>query len=359
MADAVLYSSMDVGGPGSILQPNDRTNGVQGFYNLLVPCLVTGYGSGASAKPGQGWTLVHADLPTGFTLKAPDGVFYVFCKGPSQTYAYTSAVIVWMAEKLAAPYTYPPVGDNVRSGDHSVSYSTSNYRHWVCCCYYGFQIHAWYLVARGPQVQIHVTRGNSNNSTVGDISSGSGDSPLVENGIWGFSLLLGGIPYKDPLIPSDGPQNAMILGGYSSKAQQATWNPSSETFGNCFYRGLTRVRNPISGVIEKSSLPFANGLPSKHSADGTYKAPMDVYPADIMLQRVDFWEDGQGAIGYIPGLFYMPRNSHRRFGEVAPLLGKASSYAETLIPYTIAGEPFYFIPVQWGTIVLSLLEKYW
>jgi len=359
MADAILYSSMDVGGPGSVLQPNSNTNGVQGFYNLLVPCLVTGYGSGAFAKPGQGWTLVHADLPTGFTLMAPDGVFYVFCKGLSQTYNQASGATVWMAEKLAAPYTYPPVGDNVRSGDHSASYSTSSYRHWVCCCYVGYQIHAWYLIARGAQVQIHLTRSNTTNSTAGDINSSSGDQPYTENGGWGFSLLLGGIPYKDPLIPSSGPQNSMILGGVTSKSMLATWNPSSETYGNCLYRGLTRLRSPITGVIEKAPLPYAYGLPSKHSLASTVKASMDLYPMDIMLQRVDFFEDGQGFLGYIAVVFYMPRNSHCRFGEIAPLMGKAPSYAETLIPYTIDEEPFYFIPIQWGTIVVSLLEKYW
>lgn len=358
MADAILYSSMDVGGPGTVLQGNDRTNGVQGFYNLLVPCLVTGYGSGDSAKPGQGWTLVHADLPTGFTLKAPDGVFYVFCKGPNQTYNYSSAVTVWMAERLTAPFSYPPVGDNVRSGDHSPTYSSNSYRHWACCAYYGYQIHAWYVFARGSQVQIHLHRSNTTNSNAGDLNSGSGDSPLTENGTWGSSLLLGAIPYKDPSVPSSGPQNAMIMGG-SSKAFLATWNPSSETYGNCLYRGFTRLRNPVSGVIEKSSLPYAYGLPSKYSNDSTYKAGMDSYPTDLMLQRVDFWEDGLGSLGYIPGMFYMPRNSHRRAGAIFPIIDKATTYSETLVPYTIDGEPFYFIPVQWGTIVMSCLEKYW
>jgi len=358
MADAILYSSMDVGGPGTVLQANNTTNGVQGFYNLLVPCLVTGYGSGASAKPGQGWTLVHADLPTGFTLQAPDGVFYVFCKGPNQTYAYSSAVTVWMAETLATPFSYPPVGDNVRSGDHSPSYSTNDRRHWVCCSYYGYQIHAWYIFARGSQVQIHLHRANNFSSTA-DMLSTTGDSPASESGSYGFSLVLGGIPYKDPSIPPSGPQNAMILGGYSSKSQLATWNPSSETYGNCLYRGLTRLRNPVSGVVEKSSLPLGYGYPGKYGRNTDYKRSIEIYPTDLMLQRVDYWEDGLGSLGYIPGMFYAPWLSHVRAGEIFPLLGKSATYSETLVPVTIGGEPFYVIPVQWGTLIMSCLEKYW
>lgn len=282
MADAILYSHLDPGAPALDMgMNNSSTNGVVGFYNFLVPCLVTGYGTGENAKSGQGWTVVHAALPEGFKLQAPDGVYYIFCQGESQTYAYGPSITVWMAEVLTDLEAYPPVGTNVRSGNHS-DVSSSSDRHWISPRpYYGSSNYApesWVVVARGGQVFISVTTVSAAmNSATGVSPEGSSDS-YYGNNIW-----LGNTVFTDSNIPKSGPQNACILGG---DFVSATYNPSSQSYASSsLYGAYTRLRSPFSGVVESGELNDFSGLVSRMSGKTRYKNEVALYPPDLTLER--------------------------------------------------------------------------
>ncbi|WP_339514439.1 hypothetical protein [Pseudomonas sp. RL_15y_Pfl2_60] len=351
MADAIYYTNEDIGGPGKITATS-TSKGPEGLFDVLNACLVTGYGTGEDAKPGQGWTVVDNSLPLGFKLLAPDGVYYTFCRGPSQAYAYSRAFQVYMSETISDPAAYPPQGSNVRSGHHSDDYSAHAYRHWWGLTYYLRSSLHWRLFARGSQVLLAVF--------AGDYSSLTTDYGTTANSIsWdkGNTLFLGNIKASDPMTPASGPQNSCVLGGTNS--QPDTWNPSSECPGGMLYDGYTRLREPVSGAVETASLSRFYGYPPKLTGLSTYTNDLDLYPADLEFTQADVWESGRGQLGKVPGLFHMGYNSHAKLGSVLTMLGRGTGIGDTKAPVMVGDEPFYLFPTVYGSFAMCPLEKYW
>lgn len=370
MADAVIYSSLDPAGPG--LRPSNSTENnslsvVTRTFALLSACLVTGYGSGAQAKPGQGWVVVHADLPNGFTLRAPDGVFYIFSRGQNVPATGTSqgqhGCQVFMAEALSAPYSYPPTGASVRSGDYASSNPGDPNRHWMSLSdALASEIH-WFLIARGSQVffirSLHAWEGSNNFSASNDAFTSAG------------MFFFGNVLLNDPVAPRSGPQCSLAQGGYISAATAtgiATLN--SNALGSFLagagsdspvssLAGATRLRNFVSGEAEAGALVRTSCNPAKHGNVTMSRAVMPAFPADLKLEQVDVWLNGVGSVAKLPGAFHGGRSCHYRTMDLLVALGKGSSIADCLTPATINGEPFYVIPTFYGSLLFSLAEKYW
>lgn len=363
MTDATLYTSMDPGAPPRDLQPNANTNAVQFWHTLLVPCLVTGYGVAPNRKEGQGWELVHADLPRGFTLKAPDGVFYVWCEGLSQTNKGSAMCTMWMAESLTAPFSYPPVGDNVRSGSHSPNFAPSSNRSWISGADSGYAPIAWYVLAKGSKVVVHLAVKDGLMSTSGGSSSagGTGADYIYGSKGGGGTVFFGNIIPRDPLLPLSGPQNSCVIGCLGWTA--ATYNPSSNTtfsYLNTYMPGDNmRLRDWRSGAVETGLMPSFNARPNKYVPDERIKGPMDVYPPDLIVERADVFEEGLGSVGYLPGAMYMRRYGTVHFPKFMVALGRSGVLQDSLVPVMVEGEPFYVFPSAFGTAAFSLLEKYW
>lgn len=344
MADAIIYSSMDAAGPGL---PTAGSH-VERMYNVLVPCLVTGYGAGAEAKPGQGWSLVHAELPNGFTLQAPDGVYYIFYKGSGTRYREYYCQ-VYMAEALSL-FEYPPTGTNVRSGDYSPDYSAGiAERLWSTALSAARSTTSWWLIARGSQVIFSAVAIDVDSTSGSSASSGSD---------FGDLSFLGNLVLKAPGAPSAGVQNAFFLGGFK-------WPESLDALANVYRRGgnmfgdNTRLRDPLTGIIEQGDLGAIEGNPAKHNGQAYAHFQADPLGTDLALQRVDAFMPGQGSIGYIPGMFYGGRAAHYRISDLLSLLGLGSTYSATLTPAEIDGELFYVVPTYWGSLLVCLAEKYW
>jgi len=354
MADAVLYSHLDPGAPPVKLgMVNSTVNGVVGWYNLLYPCLVTGYGSGASAKPGQGWTLIHANLPNHFTLKSPDGVYYSFGKGPGVTYAYAPKTQLFLSELVTDATVFPPVGTNVRSYHHSVDYSSNSARQWVVPARsYSESMHNWFVIARGSQVHI-VTNGASNSS---DGMSGYGDTPGASYGYYGTNYFFGNFLFPDPEIPKSGPGNHMALGG--SYEGDAT-NFSSEANGGYTLQYGTRLRNPFTGAVETALMPTIQAYCSLPTGYQGSKLGVPAYAPDMQLCPHHVYDPVLGYIARLPGILRDEFYSHRSAAEVSRALGKGGTLPECLIPFDYNGDPMYMIPTQWGTAFFCLKEKYW
>lgn len=359
MTDATLYTSMDPGAPPRDLQPNANTNAVQFWHTLLVPCLVTGYGVAPNRKEGQGWELVHADLPRGFTLKAPDGVFYVWCEGTSQTIKGSALCTMWMAESLTAPFSYPPVGENVRSGSHSPNYAPSANRAWISGTYAGYGPLAWYVMAKGSKVLVHLPVVHDLMSTSGVSSSTRGYQRYDRSG--GGTVFFGNIVHRDPLLPLSGPQNSSIIGCLWWGA--ATNNTASDYCFSYLNSDLIgdnmRLRDWRSGAVETGLMPSFNARPNKYVPDDRIKAPMDVYPPDLIVERADVFEEGLGSVGYLPGTMYMRHYGTVHFPKFMVALGRSGVLQDSLVPVMVEGEPFYVFPSAFGTAAFSLLEKYW
>lgn len=355
MADAILYSSLDVDGPGPRLGMVDTSvNGVVGMYNLLMACLVNGYGVGENAKPGQGWELAYAELPNGFTLKAPDNVYYTFCRGAAQTHDYSPPFQVYMGEGLSDITRLPPQGANVRSGDWSTG-SGETVRLWMSSIgyYTGNASTVWFLIARGSQVLFSCIEES--------ISSTYGISPSSEanNARHGSVFFLGNAVLKGANRPVSGPQNSLVLGGFSNQARDSgeDWNPSSQYAGSSLGGGCMSLRELISGAVLLGRVPRFYGRPNLLSDKISFKNRLDPYPPDLMLERVPLWQGG--CIGYMPGQFYSTYYSHALLSDLFPMFGKSAGYSECLNPIEVVGEPYYVIPTAYGCIFVSLLEKYW
>jgi hypothetical protein len=353
MPNATLYSSQDPSAPALDLgMSNSTIHGIVGMYNLLYPILVTGYGSGPTAKPGQGWTLVHANLPQGFKLRSPDGVYYTFCKGSAQTYAYAPSIQVYMSESITNLAVYPPVGVNVHSGDHAVDTGPSLKRHWLSLNYYNMYRDSWYVIARGSQVIIVLNYQYT-------FDSATGASPNEETSTVGGVMFLGNVKPRDPAIPLNGPQNSVVLGGPPNASYPETWNPSSESYHSILGGGCTRLRTHISGAVETGILNRLYGKFNVYNGYAGVRLAIEAYAPDLVLEQTNLVESGVGSHSLIPGLFHSYYYSHRNSSALLLLLGKASARAEFLIPVSVAGEDFYIIPTTYGSMFVSLLEKYW
>lgn len=95
MSTPHFYCWDDAGSPGRNLSGNTQNR----LKQILVPCLVTGYGD----KPGAGWTIGH-EHPNGFSLINADGNVVNFVSDlPAQTpypAMRSSAIHVYTAESL-------------------------------------------------------------------------------------------------------------------------------------------------------------------------------------------------------------------------------------------------------------------
>ncbi|MEJ6655671.1 MAG: hypothetical protein QNL70_06675, partial [Pseudomonas sp.] len=128
--------------------------------------------------------------------------------------------------------------------------------------------------------------------------------------------------------------------------------------GNMFGEN-TRLRDPLTGIVEQGNIGAIEGNPAKHNGQTYAHFQADPFGTDLALQRVDAFVPGQGSIGYIPGMFYGGRAAHYRISDLLSLLGLGSTYSATLTPAEIDGELFYVVPTYWGSLLVCLAEKYW
>lgn len=350
MADATLYSHLDVNGPG--VTYGGSSFGVVQFYNLLVSCLVTGYGVGADAKPGQGWILIHANLPVGFKLQSPDGVYYTFYRGSVfVARGFRPAVQVYISETLNNIADYPPTGQNVRSGPFASS-SASSSRHWLACSQYqpANQNWSWTMVARGSQVYFAFT-------TYAGPDTAEGEAPQGGNysGSYGGEIFLGNVLYKDQTIPKSGVQNHIVLGGYDYSEAHDFSSEMPYSYLNAY--GRSRLRSPLTGAIELASMPGFAAHANVYTSYSGYKLGVDLTPPDFVIERRPFIESG--FVGYLPGLFISTYYTHRRLYEVLRRLDRTASFGEALRPIDFNGEPLYIVPTGYGISIVSLQEKHW
>lgn len=332
MADAIRYSSTDVDGPG--MPPAGSM--ASRLFHVLYPCLVAGYGD----KPDQGWELVDNAGDAGFTLLSPDGVYVCFSSWGSQY-----SVEVYLAESLSPPYQYPPVGINVRSQDWSADYTSSvTLRHRVSMGIVGVPNYTsawWCVVARGAQVLFFFAK-EALTSSINNVYSKDG------------AFFMGNLRLRDNTAPVSGVQNFVFLGGNNAVSS----TNAASIIVTPFDVAHTRLRNPISGVVETGALAELTGLPWAYYQSASRTQAPERMP-DLALIQCDARLSGEGSIGYMPGLFVSPAVSTYVPSAVLSGLDVPIEFSALDVPVLVAGEPFYMVPSERGMLFVSVDEAYW
>lgn len=214
-----FYSWDDTGSPGRNLTGNLQSM----LKQILVPCLVTGYG----AKPGAGWTLEH-EHANGFALSNGSGFINIVSSlAASSPYPAmnASAVHIYVAETMTGADGPFIVGANVCSGEYRVGgVDVSPYRRHLLSLYaIGSQLSTlrWTVVADDKTAVISVC----------------GSSGAV-NQFYQSTLYFGDID-NDMGVSS----RFVALGG-----DYTSYNGSSGAYTLC--GGFTAPRNQATGVAE-------------------------------------------------------------------------------------------------------------
>lgn len=270
MSTPRFYSWDDDGSPGRALTGNLQNK----WKQILVPCLVTGYGD----KPGAGWTLEH-EHANGFTLS--NGQNYInFVSNLPAIAPYpamsTESMHVYVAESLTGTSGAVIEGANLCSGKFraGITEEAGYPRHcfWVNPVFSGLSTVKWLVLATNDTVVI----------------SCSSDSALVNTG-YQFSIFFGNV-----LNDIEGLNSFTVLGGgianYSGYAETRTLTGSN-----------TSPRNMLTGLAEFSQTltePFQTFL-----ATFRVNTPPAQLPSKLSLQspRVKV---NDLFVGTLPGVAY-------------------------------------------------------
>lgn len=245
MSTPRFYSWDDDGSPGRALSGNQQDR----LKQILIPCLVTGYGS----KPGAGWTVGH-EHANGFSLINADGNVVNFVSNLPAQAPYpamsANAVHIYAAESLTDTSRAIIDGANLCSGDFRKGFpEPTNYRrHALGYVTYLLQSQVaslqWTLVADDKTFTVNC----SSNSSITGASQ------------YSFSLYSG-----KTLLDTDVTGNFVVLGGDVS-----TYNSFPGMYA--FARGYSSPINLSTGLAETVDVgaePYASTATLDLSAQST------------------------------------------------------------------------------------------
>lgn len=255
-----LYSIDDAGSPGINLTGNLQNR----LKQILVPCLVTGYGN----KPGAGWTLAH-EHENGFTLHNGEGYINFVSDLPAQgeyPAMHGDSVHIYIAESLTDSSEAVIKGAGLTSGNYRAGTPEAD----------GFQRHI--LDASCTQNELNslrwVVAADAKSFLISCSSSSSGS-------VYGqLSLACTG-------------QAALggELSSYSSYGRNFTLSPSSA------------LANPLTGLAQDTASlsAYPHGQSTSYRSHSTQAA---IPPVELFLQRprVTHGKDFTGE--YVCGVVY-------------------------------------------------------
>lgn len=258
-----FYSWDDDGSPGRALTGNLQNR----LKQILVPCLVTGYGS----KPGAGWTLEH-EHANGFTLG--NGQNYINFVS-SLAGMSTRSVHIYVAESLVDTSEAIIQGVNLCSADYRDGVGTNRHNVYVY----------WPLVGRIGALQWSVV---ADDKTV-VLSCGTKETNATSQ----FTIFFG------DAINDLGIGNTFIALGGENAGYNSDGSNGNNTYTLC--RGFTSPRNQATGladynVVEAS--PFSSFYNTFRS-----NANSAAMPAKINFQQPRLTA-GSDFVGKLKGVVY-------------------------------------------------------
>lgn len=273
MSTPQFYSWDDDGSPARALSGNLQNR----LKQILVPCLVTGYGS----KLGAGWTIGH-EHPNGFSLINADGNVVNFVSGLPAQAPYpvmgSNAIHIYAAESLTDISKAIIDGANLCSGTYRKGVpELANYpRHMIGSGWYSLQQQLstlqWTLIA-------------DDKTFILNCSSSISDSNVAR---YAFSLYTG-----KSLLDTEVTGNFVVFGG-----DIANYSSSSNMYA--FSRGYSSPINLSTGLaelVEVGAQPYASTV----SISPTSQADKPLSRLNLQQPRLMY---GNDFVGRLRGVVY-------------------------------------------------------
>lgn len=314
-----VYTSLDVGAPALAGDAAAR------FRQILMACLVTGYGS----KPGAGWSVGH-DVAGGYSLW--NGTGYLNVTGTGNEF-----VALYLMEAITDPSSALAGGINRRSEAWYDGSSTTNRQYIRTRCLIGSNPH-WSVVA-DEQTAIVMVGGGQSNPTADGLSVVHGNAVYLGNYINASGL--------------EGASTFCALGGtYFANTNY------QHGLGNGF--NGTALRNPFTGMTGQGDT--YGTVPARFGGGGLVsKSPL--VPSRLMLVRTPLVTAGGVVGGFLRGLMSEPTLGTALLSEVCTLFGLSDIWqrrvqlielpnGQNVMPvFPHASLPGYFVsldPADWG-----------
>lgn len=275
MSTPRFYSWDDDGSPGRALSGNLQNR----LKQILVPCLVTGYGS----KPGAGWTIGH-EHPNGFSLINADGNVVNFVSDlPAQApYPAISnrSIHIYAAESLTDTSNAIIDGANLCSGTYRKGMpELANYpRHMLGFARETLELQLstlqWTLIADDKTFILNC--------------SSSGSSNAISGTQYSFTLYTG-----KSLLDTEFTGNFVVLGG-----DVANYITNGNMFA--FSRGYSSPINLSTGLAERVEVgaqPYA----STYNISSALQTAKPLSRINLQQPRLFYGDD---FVGRLRGVVY-------------------------------------------------------
>lgn len=332
MSTPRFYCWDDDGSPGRALTGNMQNK----LKQILIPCLVTGYGD----KPGAGWAIGH-EHPNGFSLVSASGNIINFVSdlpskspypaiGPNTIHIYAAETITGSSEAIIE-------GANLSSGPfRSGTPEASGFpRHTI---YVGYTLSShlstlqWTIIADDSSVCISLS------------TSLSIDSSWPESQV--------ALYFGDTKIDSGIQNSFLAVGGANQDYSGSTYARSTFSGGN------TALRNLSTGLCEFTSTvcqPYANntsGYNLNTLGSGSLPAHLRLQPPTILA--------GKNLVGVLKGCAYDPILALYGWGAYLRALGfSEEDFADRGKIATIGDNDYAFLPGYYGGFIMTTDLAFW
>lgn len=331
MSTPRFYCWDDAGSPGRALSGNLQNR----LKQILVPCLVTGYGD----KPGAGWTIGH-EHPNGFSLINADGNVINFVSNlPAQEpypAMHGNMMHIYAAESITSTSGAVIEGANLCSGEFRAGTPerTGFPRHMLRAEHVLIsQLSSLQWTILATDRTFILTASTSQSASSGwpesSITLYAGAS-VLDTGIENTFLVLGGLP-----------------GLYSAVDDK----------NGTFFGGSTSLRDPSTGLSRAATLrcePYASS--NQFALNRIYAGAL---PSSLRLQSPLLQSEGD-YVGRILGCVYDPILSMYGWGVYLRTIGfGGKDYTDRSKLVTIGDYQYAYSPGHYGGFLLTNDPAFW
>lgn len=337
---ARFYTKADAGAPALYYAANNTVD-VRIFGNfkeILKACLVNGYGSGASAKPAAGWTLIHEE-DRSLTLRNASGRYVTITS--LAVFVGTSTNINDRHFRVYLHNTFTGMTGGVPQGEGVVTGTSPNgaLPHTASFYYFGYYTNTshWTVLADENSFYLCGFGGTGSSATSSNITNGGMDLNRDPNTLY---------------VGDDNQGNFIAVGG-------ALWAGASNAMPSSAFdhAAITTLHNPHTGLLIDTG-----GAPTYTQVVGLYqrsnRQDQTPYPRDQFSLNPIEWVCGNKVAGALRGGFIdLVSMDVRSFAAIRAWFGGPSTVTcvEYLTPVQLADGYSYMLAPSYVSGKLAII----